>query len=118
MCAKYSALHAPATAPCSPTRGLEGTPCLQSPPPVTLPTAGGGDNCNVMGISHYWIINRNKIFSICFFFTPYLIEAIKYILVITNRFYFNLDINIYFQQRTFLLQQEGEEAVTVTPSKY
>lgn len=67
------------------------------------------DDCKLMGISQYWIIKKNKIFSICFF-TPYVIEAIKYIQVRTNRLYFNLDINIYFQQRTSLLQQEDNGA--------
>jgi len=66
-------------------------------------------DCKPMGISQYWIIKKNKIFSICFF-PPYVIEAIKYIQVSTNRLYFNLDINIYFQQRTSLLQQ-GEDRV-------
>lgn len=67
------------------------------------------DDCKLMGISQHWIIKKNKIFSICFF-TPYVIEAIKYIQVRTNRLYFNLDINIYFQQRTSLLQQEDNRA--------
>lgn len=43
-----------------------------------------------------------------------------YIQVHINWLYSNLDINIYFQQRTSLLLQgeDSEEAVINTPSKY
>lgn len=53
-------------------------------------------DCRPIGISQDWIIKKTKIFSI-WFFTPYVMEAIKYIQPSTNRLYFNLDINIYFQ---------------------
>lgn len=52
-------------------------------------------NCKPTAISRDWIIKKNNIFSIFFFFfTPYFTETIKHTQVSTSRLYFNLAVNI------------------------